>query len=130
LQIVYTSIDATHHGGESLVKIFPRFVRIVGVNERIDFPGSRVDHIVDFANPLQPAFGSDAVTGLSTWNESKEILQKPKHQQTPQMDAFAKNNLNDTPVIASGEEGLIDMQIIAAIKKSIAEGRKVEVDYS
>jgi len=78
---------------------------------------------------LQPAFGANSITGLDTWNGSKESLTKAEFQQTTQMDAFAKNILENTKVLASGEEGLIDMQIIAAIKKSIEEGKKVEVKY-
>ena len=79
---------------------------------------------------LQPAFASNAVKGLMTWNETKETLQRPEYEQTTQMDAFAKNITEDTKVFASGEEGLIDMQIIDAIKKSYESGKKLEVDYS
>jgi len=79
---------------------------------------------------LQPAFASNKVTGLMTWNETKETLQRPEYEQTTQMDAFAKNITEDTKVFASGEEGLIDMQIIDAIKKSYESGKRVDVDYS
>ncbi len=40
-----------------------------------------------------------------------------------------REKLDDTPVLASGEEGLIDMQIIAAIKRSIERGQAVPVEY-
>ena len=65
-----------------------------------------------------------------TWNETKETLETAKFQQTTQMDAFAQNIIDDTPIIASGEEGLIDMQIIDAIKASVETGKVTEVDYS
>jgi predicted dehydrogenase len=45
------------------------------------------------------------------------------------MDAFARNILDGTPVLASGEEGLIDMQIVDAIKKAIETGRELEIAY-
>ena len=78
---------------------------------------------------LQPAFAANRITGLMTWNETKETLEHAEFQQTVQMDAFAKNIFENTPILASGEEGLIDMQIIDAIKESIETGRSVEVDY-
>lgn len=78
---------------------------------------------------LQPAFSANNITGLSTWNESKETLPIPEFQQTTQMDAFSQNILKNTPILASGEEGLIDMQIIAAIKESIASKQQVVINY-
>jgi len=45
------------------------------------------------------------------------------------MDAFAKNIFEDTPIVASGEEGLIDMQIIDAIKIAIASGEREVIQY-
>ena len=78
---------------------------------------------------LQPAFAANAVTGISTWNDEKETLSHAEFQQTVQMDAFAKNIKANTPVIASGDEALIDMQIIDAIKLSIERGEEVKVNY-
>lgn len=79
---------------------------------------------------LQPAFAANRITGLSTWNEQKETLEKDEFQQTTQMDAFAKNIFDKTPIIASGEEGLVDLQIIDAIKKAIESNKKEEIVYS
>lgn len=79
---------------------------------------------------MQPCFSANSVTGIKTWNGEVETLERAEFQQTTQMDAFARNIFDDTPVSASGEEGLIDMQIVDAIKRSIAEGKSVEVDYS
>lgn len=78
---------------------------------------------------LQPAFAANGINGLSTWNEAKEVLDHAEFQQTTQMDAFALNIRDNTPVLASGKEGLIDMQIIDAIKTSIASGKEAEVVY-
>lgn len=78
---------------------------------------------------LQPAFAANQIGGLSTWNNQQEVLTVAEYQQTTQMDAFAKNILNKTPVLASGEEGLIDMQIIDTIKKAIASGEKERIEY-
>ncbi|MEL6720524.1 MAG: Gfo/Idh/MocA family oxidoreductase [Bacteroidota bacterium] len=47
-----------------------------------------------------------------------------RNQQAAQMDAFARNILDNTPVIASGEDGLQDMKIIEAIYKSARKGGK------
>ena len=46
------------------------------------------------------------------------------NQQAAQMDAFARNILDKTPVAASGEEGLRDMQIIETLYKSAKKGGK------
>ena len=78
---------------------------------------------------LQPAFAANQITGITTWNDQKEILEAAEFQQTTQMDAFANNIKNNTPVIASGEEGLIDMQIIDAIKIAIESGEKEKIKY-
>jgi predicted dehydrogenase len=71
---------------------------------------------------LRPSFGA----GLATGNSSKGKIdfKRPSFQQIPQMDAFAENILKNTPVLASGEEGLMDMRIIEAIKKSADKGGK------
>ncbi len=78
---------------------------------------------------LQPAFAANRITGLTTWNETKEKLEIPEFQQTAQMDAFAKNILDGTEILASGKEGLIDMQIIEAIKKAVESGKREVVGY-
>ncbi len=78
---------------------------------------------------IKPAFAANDDLSIRT-REDVQQLPVPEFQQTAQMDAFAENILNDTPVVASGEEGLIDMQIIDAIKQSIAKGKAVDIDYS
>ncbi|MEL6943019.1 MAG: Gfo/Idh/MocA family oxidoreductase, partial [Bacteroidota bacterium] len=55
----------------------------------------------------------------------EDVMDFPKrNQQAAQMDAFARNILDNTPVIASGEDGLQDMKIIEAIYKSARKGGK------
>ncbi|MEM8525303.1 MAG: hypothetical protein AAGG68_11695 [Bacteroidota bacterium] len=49
---------------------------------------------------------------------------------TRQLEVFASNIMNNTPVAASGEEGLIDLQIIDTIKKSAEVDGVVDVDYN
>lgn len=50
-----------------------------------------------------------------------------KNKQAVQMDAFARNILDGTPVIASGEDGLQDLRIIEAIYKAAETGKRVEL---
>ena len=52
---------------------------------------------------LQPAFAANRISGLTTWNDQKEILDVAEFQQTTQMDAFAKNIFDKTLILASGE---------------------------
>ncbi len=78
---------------------------------------------------LQPAFAANQINGLTTWNDQKETLDVADFQQTIQMDAFAKNILDKTPILACGEEGLIDMQIIDAIKIAVESGKKEKIRY-
>ena len=47
------------------------------------------------------------------------------NQQAAQMDAFALNILNNTPVIASGDQGLRDMIYIEGIYEAARSGQKV-----
>lgn len=70
---------------------------------------------------LEPGYGY-ATPQLYVKGEKKTY---PAHnQQATQMDAFARNILDGTPVVASGEEGLQDMRIIEAIYKSARKGGK------
>lgn len=53
-----------------------------------------------------------------------------KNQQAIQMDAFALNIMENTPVIASGEVGVQDMKIIEAIYAAASTGNRVELNWS
>lgn len=70
---------------------------------------------------LKPGYGY-ATPQLYKGNET--ITYPAHNQQATQMDAFARNILDGTPVVASGEEGLQDMRIIEAIYKSAKKGGK------
>ncbi len=78
---------------------------------------------------LKPAFTANADMSLQS-REAPRKLPVAEFQQATQMDAFVRNILDETTVVASGEEAMIDMQIIAAIKQSIETGKEVQIDYS
>lgn len=77
---------------------------------------------------LKPAFTANADMVLQS-REAPKTLPVAEFQQATQMDAFARNILDGTPVVASGEEAMVDMQIIGAIKQSIETGEEVPIDY-
>ncbi len=77
---------------------------------------------------MRPAFAANSKLTFRNW-EGTRNLNSAEFQQTTQMDAFARNILDGTPVLASGEEGLIDMQIIGAIKEAIESGKEVAIGY-
>ena len=77
---------------------------------------------------LQPAFTARGASGMTT-TEVKMSFTSPKFQQIKQMDAFAESILNKTAPFASGEEGLIDMKIIDAIKRSADIGKTVKMAW-
>ena len=71
---------------------------------------------------LRPAFSYDPVEGFFRGGDMSFPRQ---NQQAVQMDAFARNILDGTPVVASGEEGLQDMKMIEAIYKAAKTGKRV-----
>jgi len=76
---------------------------------------------------LSPAFAYRGVRGRT----HRGPLAVPNiNQQAAQMDAFAANILEDTPVIVPGEMGRRDMQIITAIYEAARTGRRVEVSQT
>jgi predicted dehydrogenase len=74
---------------------------------------------------LRPSFTAMGAAGNST--KGKIEFNVPKFQQINQMDAFAESILSNKLLTASGEEGLIDMKIIEAIKRSADKGQKVNL---
>ncbi len=74
---------------------------------------------------LQPSFTARGATG--TFSDGKIDFKTPSYQQIKQLGAFAQNIINKTQPLASGEEGLIDMKIIEAIKRSADTGRKIKI---
>ncbi len=77
---------------------------------------------------LQPAFNAGAPVQLTS-RPKLDSFPSPAFQQIAQLDAFAKNIMDDTPVLASGEEGLLDMQIIEAIKSAAAQQSEFAISY-
>ena len=76
---------------------------------------------------LSPAFGYRGVRGRTHQGR----LDIPNiNQQAAQMDAFAANILEDTPVIVPGEMGRRDMQIVTAIYEAARTGKRIEVSQS
>ena len=71
---------------------------------------------------LKPSFGYAPPQGYV----GKEKMDFPHgNQQAIQMDAFARNIMDGTPVVADGEDGLQDMRIIEAIYKSARKNGKM-----
>ena len=76
---------------------------------------------------ISPAF---TATGAKTMDFAVKInVESPKYQQIKQMDAFAQNINNKTQILASGEEGLVDMKIIEAIKQAVDTGKSVKMSW-
>ena len=70
---------------------------------------------------LKPSFGYSPAEG---YVGSDKMNFTHQNQQAVQMDAFARNILDNTPIVANGEEGLQDMRIIEAIYKSARKNGK------
>ena len=73
---------------------------------------------------LEPAYGYNAPQGYIN-DEAMDFQHQT--QQAVQMDAFAKNIKEGTPVVADGNEGLLDMKVIEAVYKAAETGEKVRV---
>jgi predicted dehydrogenase len=72
-----------------------------------------------------PIYGYGHYTGRTS--EGPIDLPQTVHQAL-HMDAVTASIVNDTPISASGEEGLRDMIIIEAIYKAVASGGRVEIN--
>ena len=73
---------------------------------------------------LEPAYGYGPI---KLFVKNNEVQIPHTNHQAVQMDAFAKNILEDTPVVASGQEGLNDMKVIDAIYKAAESGARVSI---
>ncbi|MCB9050850.1 MAG: Gfo/Idh/MocA family oxidoreductase [Lewinellaceae bacterium] len=73
---------------------------------------------------LYPAFTYGTLAG---YVNDQSMGEHSHHQQAAQMDAFALNITQDTPVVASGEEGMRDMKYIEAIYEAARTGERVEL---
>ena len=76
---------------------------------------------------LEPSYNATGATGNSS--EGKISFPTPAFQQINQMDAFAQGVIDNKKALASGEEGMIDLKIIEAIKRSADTGRKITIDW-
>jgi predicted dehydrogenase len=76
---------------------------------------------------LEPAYNATGAKGNTF--EGKMEFQTLAFQQIKQMDDFADGILKGRKSAAAGEEGLIDMKIIEAIKQSADTGKKVELKW-
>ena len=75
---------------------------------------------------LDPAFGYVGQRLKTSDGDSETELTLPHvNHFAKEMDHFAECVLNDTAPLTPGEEGLRDMRVVEAVKKSIAEGREV-----
>ncbi|MCB0669952.1 MAG: Gfo/Idh/MocA family oxidoreductase, partial [Saprospiraceae bacterium] len=86
--------------------------------------GSLTVHADEASFKLEPAFGYGPLK-LTVKGEEVEIPHT--NHQAVQMDAFARNIMDNTPVVANGMEGLNDMKVIEAIYKAASTGEKVMV---
>ena len=76
---------------------------------------------------LQPSFSGLGAAGMNVG--VKINFNAPQYQQVKQMDAFAQNILEKTQPLASGEEGMVDMKIIEAIKQAMETKQSVKMDW-
>ena len=75
---------------------------------------------------MQPAYSYDPPKLVIN---GEPFASSDHHQQATQMDAFALNIHNDTPVIANGEMGWRDMILVEAIYKAAKTGKVVDIKY-
>ena len=89
---------------------------------------ARAGHVLIHADQgsykLEPAFGYGPLK-LAVKGELIDIPHT--NHQAVQMDAFARNIIDGTPVIANGMEGLNDLKVIEAIYKAASTGENVDV---
>nr|WKN38848.1 Gfo/Idh/MocA family oxidoreductase [Tunicatimonas sp. TK19036] len=74
---------------------------------------------------LEPAFNATGAQGITI--EGPMNIEGPQYQQVAQMDAFVESIRKKEHPLASGEEGLKDMQLIAAILEAAETGRKITI---
>jgi predicted dehydrogenase len=76
---------------------------------------------------LAPAYNATGASGASS--EGNLVFKVPAYQQTAQLDDFADCIRHNRPSAASGQEGLIDLKIIEAIKTAADTGQKVRLAW-
>ena len=79
-------------------------------------------------NTLQPSFNATGAKGEFFSDKVQPMSFKTKaFQQIDQMDDFVNCIRENKISVAGGEEGLIDLKIIEAIKESADKGSKVNL---
>ncbi len=76
---------------------------------------------------LEPSYNATGAKGNSSAGEL--TFKTPLFQQIAQMDNFADCILKNQKSVAAGEEGLIDLKIIEAIKRAADTGKKVKLSW-
>jgi predicted dehydrogenase len=76
---------------------------------------------------LTSAYMYDGLVGYNNRESLGDYEALMHYQQAAQMDAFALNILNDTPIKASGEQGVQDMRCIEAIYEAADSGESVNI---
>ena len=76
---------------------------------------------------LQPSFTAGGAKGNTS--DGAMAFKTLDFQQIKQMDDFADCIINNKKSVASGEEGLIDLTIIEAIKRSADTGNKIKLTW-
>jgi glucose-fructose oxidoreductase len=76
---------------------------------------------------LSNAYAYQDLEGTTSRGRLAYYQHPPIRQQTLQMDDFARCILEDRPSLVSGEMGLRDMKIIAAIYEAARSGQRIEV---
>jgi predicted dehydrogenase len=76
---------------------------------------------------LAPSYNATGAKGSSS--EGEISFKTPQFQQIAQIDDFANCILNNKKSAASGEEGMIDLKIIEAIKRSADTGKKIKLQW-
>ena len=79
---------------------------------------------------LEPSYNATGAAGKIRENEIKELkFSTKKYQQIDQMDDFANCILDQKKSVANGEEGLIDLKIIEAIKLAADTNKKIFINW-
>jgi len=74
------------------------------------------------------SFADDLKHTLTIGDKTKQQTFPMRDQFAPQLLHFSNCILNNIPVEPSGQEGLVDMKIIEAIRRSIETGQTVKLD--
>jgi glucose-fructose oxidoreductase len=77
---------------------------------------------------LSPFQAYSGIMGVTS--DGVQLNATVPHQQAKQMDDDALAIINNTALIAPGEEGLRDIRVVEAVYRSVAQKAKVRIDQS